>query len=78
MFMKTNQDYKDAALAALSGHWGPAVLLTFVFFCISAVSSLFEQTTASILQLAITICVVLPLGVGVYNAFRNLVRVYYL
>ena len=70
--MKTNQDYKDAALAALSGHWGPAVLFAFVYFCISAVSSLFEQTTASILQLAITICVVLPLGVGAYNAFRNL------
>ena len=72
MFMKTNQDYKDAALAALKGHWGPAVLFAFVFFCISAVSSFFEPTTASILQLAITICVVLPLGVGVYNAFRNL------
>mgnify|MGYP003536518712 CR=1 FL=1 len=30
--MKTNQDYKDAALAALKGHWGPAVLFAFVFF----------------------------------------------
>ena len=70
--MKTNQDYKNAALAALKGHWGPAVLFSLVFFCIATVASFFEPTTASILQLAITICVVLPLGVGAYNAFRNL------
>ena len=30
--MKTNTDYKNAALAALKGNWAPAVLATVVFF----------------------------------------------
>ena len=35
--MKTNQDYKNAALAALKGNWAPAVLATVVFLLIEAV-----------------------------------------
>ena len=34
--MKTNTDYKNAALAALKGNWAPAVLVTVVFFLITA------------------------------------------
>lgn len=40
--MKTNTDYKNAALAALKGNWSPAVLVTVVFllltvlFCVPA------------------------------------------
>ena len=32
--MKTNQDFKNAALAALKGNWAPAVLTTFIFVAI--------------------------------------------
>ena len=34
--MKTNQDYKNAALAALKGNWAPAVLVTVVFIFITS------------------------------------------
>ena len=33
--MKTNTDYKNAALAALKGNWSPAVLATVVFFLLT-------------------------------------------
>ena len=32
----TNQDYKNAALAALKGKWAPAVLASVVIFLIMA------------------------------------------
>ena len=32
--MKTNTEYKNIALAALKGHWAPAVLLTVIFLAI--------------------------------------------
>lgn len=35
--MKTNQDFKNAALAALKGNWGAAVLATVVFILITLV-----------------------------------------
>lgn len=35
--MKTNTQYKNAALAALKGNWAPAVLATVVFFAIATV-----------------------------------------
>lgn len=35
--MKTNQDYKNAALAALKGNWAPAVLATVLFTLITMV-----------------------------------------
>ena len=35
--MKTNTDYKNAALAALKGNWAPAVLATVVFFFLTLV-----------------------------------------
>jgi uncharacterized membrane protein len=36
--MKTNQEYKNAALAALKGNWAPAVLATVVFFLIASLA----------------------------------------
>ena len=36
--MKTNQDYKNAALAALKGNWAPAVLTTLLLFIIIAIA----------------------------------------
>ena len=34
--MKTNADYKNAALAALKGNWAPAVLATVIFLFVTA------------------------------------------
>lgn len=36
--MKNNQDYKNAALAALKGNWAPAVLATVVFFLVASLA----------------------------------------
>lgn len=44
--MKTNQDYKNAALAALKGNWAPAVLATVVFFLIAIICILPSQIWA--------------------------------
>ena len=67
--MKTNQDYKNAALAALSGHWGLPVLFALIFMCIGVFQSIFGVAGA-----AVSVCVYLPLTVGAYAAFRNLLH----
>ena len=36
--MRTNQDYKNAALAALKGNWAPAVLMTVLLFIIIGIA----------------------------------------
>ena len=36
--MKTNQDYKNAALAALKGNWGKAVLLILLYTIVVCLS----------------------------------------
>lgn len=73
--MKTNQEYKNAALAALKGNWKQALLITFVMFAIAVVPSLLgetESTYAAFLSMAISVCVLMPLSVGIYAAFRRL------
>lgn len=65
--MKTNQELKNAALAALKGNWGPAILVAFIISLISVISSLVAPAS-----LVVSICVVMPLSVGVYAAFRKL------
>ena len=73
--MKTNQDYKNAALLALKGNWGPSVLLALAMFGISAVTSLTgDSVGASVFQIAVSICVAMPLTVGMYSAFRGLLH----
>ena len=61
--MKTNQEYKETALAALKGNWTPAVLLGLVIVLISSVSTA-----------AVSICVTMPLTVGVCVVFRELLH----
>ena len=73
--MKTNQELKNQALAALKGHWTPAVLLSLVVMVISVIPSFLGQsneTAASLGTIAISYGVVMPLTVGVYAAFRKL------
>jgi uncharacterized membrane protein len=65
--MKTNQELKNAALAALKGNWGPAVLVAFIVSLISVIQALVAPAS-----LVVSICVVMPLSVGVYAAFRKL------
>jgi len=78
--MKTNQDYKNAALAALKGNWGSAVLAAFLVAVITAAvtsgSFLEENWThlfvwlggASFLG---SILVGEPLAVGYDNAMKQ-------
>lgn len=82
--MKSNQEYKNAALAALKGKWAPAVLCAVVYItitlCISYASALFDPATtatgvimiASLATMLISLLVVSPLGVGCYNAHKDL------
>ena len=61
--MKTNQGYKNAALAALEGKWAPAVLCALVYSLVAGAAG-----TAGILSALVS----LPLGVGYYYVHRNL------
>lgn len=78
----TNQDYKNAALAALKGNWAPAVLASIVFTLIALALSggqmLFGDPTSTAYTVAsgggslLTLLVLLPLEVGFYYAFVKL------
>lgn len=46
--MKTNQEYKNAALAALQGRWAPAVVAAVVFIVLSAGLSVIVELTDSL------------------------------
>ncbi len=74
----TNQEYKNAALAALKGNWAPAVLASIVYILIAiAVSGcpIFIFGPASSLSSLSSLGVLLfmvPLEVGFYAAFVKL------
>lgn len=82
--MKTNQDYKNASLAALQGNWVPAVLATLIYLLIAMfisgtnevpaftgkVASPFNWLTG-VSALAM-VFVMLPLQYGFSNAMRFL------
>ena len=75
--MKTNQDYKNAALAAMKGNWAQGVLATFAVFAITLGANMLtaadpEGSLTSIVSLAVAICVTMPLSVGLYAAYREL------
>lgn len=73
--MKTNQDYKNAALAALKGNWKPAVLATLAMMAIAVAASLLVEMESSVLVLlgfTVTFLVSMPLSVGIYAAVRKL------
>ena len=81
--MKTNQEYKNAALAVLNGNWAPVVVATIVMWVVSFILQLptgFIDPTAStgailavfygIMFLAMFITI--PVTVGYYNALNKL------
>lgn len=88
--MTTNQEFKNAALAALKGKWAEAVLATLVvmliFGPVMTFSSVYQTLHPEILTAGgllgffsisagsclVSILVLLPLAVGVYNAFNAL------
>lgn len=81
--MRTNQEYKNAALAALNGKWAPAVLCTIVYMVVASAFSMSPVlidpasaagvlVTANFSSLVLLLLVVFPLGVGFYNAHKVL------
>ena len=81
--MKTNQDYKNAALAALNGNWAPVVVATIVMWVVSFILQLptgFIDPTAStgaILAvfygfMFLAMFITIPVAVGYYNALNKL------
>ena len=73
--MRTNQELKNAALAALKCKWTPAVLCALVYSAIVCGPTLLNATeswVAMFISYAFSICVALPLGVGIYSAYRSL------
>lgn len=78
--MKTNQEYKNMALAALKGYWAPAVLCAVVFFVIAGLYSGFPMlnpdgtsVTISVISLLFLYGIVYPLQVGYDCSHRDLV-----
>ena len=98
--MKSNTDYKNAALAALKGNWGKGVLATVIYMAVIYIAMgpylhqtfQFQTTMTAVdtmsypdllaqmsklygymgLYYLVTIFVIAPLGVGFFNAFRQL------
>jgi len=83
--MKTNQEYKNAALDRLRGNWAPAVLATLVYVLISfliagtmqvpALSPDWSDSVGMLFGFAgggmlLQLLVILPLVVGLTNALR--------
>lgn len=78
--MKTNQEYKNIALAALKGNWAPAVVCAIVYMVVTGIYSSFSvlnadgtSATLSVLSLLFMFGVMYPLQVGYYCAHRDLV-----
>ncbi len=65
--MKTNQDYKNAALAALKGNWTPAALLALILIVVMALVDYSKW-----LSVPLTLLLLPFTAVGVGNAFRLL------
>ena len=81
--MQKNQDYKNAALAALKGNWAPSLIATVVFFVVTLVlsspSAFMDPVNNPGLYFGIfggttllTFLVAVPLQVGYYNTFKEL------
>lgn len=74
--MKTRKELKELSLSSLRGHWGGAVLATFLFFVIAAAyevpGELFDSPViSSTIMLPLFLFVLCPMTVGLYNTFRQ-------
>lgn len=85
--MKTNQEYKNAALAALNGNWAPVVVATIVMYLISFVVQLIVQPLTALADpesqmtlffvvfagtMVVSSFVSVPVSVGYYNSLNKL------
>lgn len=82
--MKTNQDYKNAALAALKGNWAPVIVATIIYFVITIIVTLMSElydpeTSAGAVAgvailgwLVLSLFASIPLGIGYYNSLNLL------
>ena len=75
--MGTNQDYKNMAIASLTGNWGTAAIATLIYIAITgsvnvATSSYVIGAGSSISSIWTLLC--LPLGWGFSVYFLNLIR----
>ncbi len=82
--MKTNQDYKNAALAALKGNWAPVIVASIIYFVITIIVSLMSElydpeTSAGAVAgvvilgwIVLSLFASIPLGVGYYNSLNLL------
>ena len=72
--MKTNQDYKNAALSALKGSWPQAVVATFILLLLFSLSDSAEYVPGTTIVIASSVIslLALPVMVGYVNAFSNL------
>ena len=87
--MRTNQEYKNEALAALKGKWAPSVVATIVLFVmvfavvipVAVIEALANPDAGSMSMGALlaiygfTLLIYYPLSmVGYYNTFKDLLR----
>ena len=72
--MKTNQEYKNAALSALKGSWPQAVVATFILLLLFSLSDSAEYVPGTTIVIASSVISLLafPVMVGYVNAFSNL------
>ena len=81
--MIRNQDYKNAALAALKGNWAPALVATIIFFLLVAVIATPGAFADPVRNPGfyfgiaggvtfITFFIGVPMQIGYYNAFKEL------
>lgn len=72
--MKTNQEYKNAALSALKGSWPQAVVATFILLLLFSLSDSAEYVPGTTIVIASSVIslLALPVMVGYVNAFSNL------
>ena len=85
--MKTNQEYKNAALAVLNGNWAPVVVATIVMYLISFVVKLNVQPLTALADpesqmtlffvvfvgtMLVSSFVSVPVSVGYYNSLNKL------
>lgn len=74
--MRTNQDYKNAALAALKGNWPQAIVATFLVLVLDALLDAVvyfgsEYSTVAVIAVSVLLMffLVLPLLLGYINSF---------
>lgn len=75
--MRTNQEYKNTALALLCGNWSPAVLVTIVYLLVTCISVVLNYAFPNMwyvvfISQLFMIFVVMPMDIAYYTAFQKM------